>query len=62
MSFIKANMNEFFGPSFALMTSYLHQRPNPGGYVRSKLEMQKIADWAESKRSKINNLGLFPGH
>ena len=45
-SFISANINDVFGPSFALVTHYLLQRPNAGGYVRSKLDMQKIADWS----------------
>ena len=61
-SFINSNINEIFGPSFALVTQNLLQRPNAGGYVRSKLEMQQIADWAESKRKNVQDLGLIPGH
>ena len=60
-SFISANINDVFGPSFAQVTHYLLQRPNAGGYVRSKLEMQKIAEWADKKRQNVQDLGLIPG-
>lgn len=60
-SFILENIEDILGTSIALLGPGLVQRRD-FGYVRSKLEVQKITDWAAGKRQLIRDLGLLPGY
>ena len=47
-----------FGPTYAKTMNYISQRPS-GGYMRSQVEVQKIADYASKVKNNLNQLGLL---